>query len=183
MLAASVLVTVSAEVGTRIVTDYFGQLYPNLWILVIAPSGSYKTTALNKGAQFAKNKSKQIQQELFGPLERSGALRDRALVEFMADPFVAPSQRRALRRLAPDVLSGEKAPRFTDIQAIRQQLQTDYRRLRSRNPGEAMEVLRRVDRLDGIMDDLLGEMSSDARRAWRRQLGVHASDTHGNWLP
>ena len=32
---------------------YFQKLYPNLWVVCISPSGSFKTTALNKGFKLA----------------------------------------------------------------------------------------------------------------------------------
>ncbi len=58
MLTASVLTMLSAYVGTKIKIpegEYFQDLYANLWILCIAKSGQFKTTALNKGARLAYN--------------------------------------------------------------------------------------------------------------------------------
>lgn len=63
MITSSVLVTVSAFIGTKMVMKkgvYFQDLYPNLWILCIARSGQYKTTALNNGAKIANDKQDQV---------------------------------------------------------------------------------------------------------------------------
>ena len=59
MITSSVLATVSAFIGTKVLMKkgvYFQDLYLNLWILCIARSGQYKTTALNNGAKLANDK-------------------------------------------------------------------------------------------------------------------------------
>jgi len=43
---------------------YFQKLYPNLWALTIAPSGDFKTTALNKGARIAWQQEREIKERL-----------------------------------------------------------------------------------------------------------------------
>jgi len=56
MLASATLVSVSAFVKTSVYIskdDYYQNLYANLWMLCIAKSGHYKTTALNAGAELA----------------------------------------------------------------------------------------------------------------------------------
>ena len=63
MVASSVLTMISAFVGTKIFIpegEYFQNLYPNLWILCIAKSGQFKTTALNKGAKISYEKQAQV---------------------------------------------------------------------------------------------------------------------------
>jgi phage/plasmid primase-like uncharacterized protein len=60
MVTSSVLATISAFLGKRIFIpegEYFQTLYPNLWLLNIAKSGLFKSTALNKGARLAWEKS------------------------------------------------------------------------------------------------------------------------------
>jgi hypothetical protein len=44
--------------------NYFQKLYPNLWMLTIAPSGNFKTTALKKGGRLALKKEGNIRKEL-----------------------------------------------------------------------------------------------------------------------
>jgi len=59
MITASVITMVSAFLGKKVFIpegEYFQDLYPNLWILSIAKSGQFKTTALNKGAKMAYTK-------------------------------------------------------------------------------------------------------------------------------
>lgn len=44
--------------------QYFQMLYPNLWTLTIAPSGDFKTTALNKGASLAWQLEKEVSKKI-----------------------------------------------------------------------------------------------------------------------
>jgi phage/plasmid primase-like uncharacterized protein len=63
MVVSSVLTMVSAFIGTKAFVsegEYFQDLYPNLWILCIAKSGQFKTTALNKGAKISYDKQAQV---------------------------------------------------------------------------------------------------------------------------
>ena len=63
MVMISVLGEVSAFFGKRVFipeSEYFQRLYPNLWMLCIAKSGQFKTTALNKGAKLALDKSNKV---------------------------------------------------------------------------------------------------------------------------
>lgn len=63
MVVSSVLTMVSAFIGTKVLVsegEYFQNLYPNLWILCIAKSGQFKTTALNKGAKISYDKQAQV---------------------------------------------------------------------------------------------------------------------------
>jgi phage/plasmid primase-like uncharacterized protein len=63
MVTSSVLATISAFLGKRIFIpegEYFQTLYSNLWLLNIAKSGLFKSTALNKGARLAWKKSAEI---------------------------------------------------------------------------------------------------------------------------
>lgn len=67
MITSSVLTTISAFMGKRFCIpegDFYQTLYPNLWILCIAGSGQFKTTALNKGAKFAYEKYNEIEKEI-----------------------------------------------------------------------------------------------------------------------
>ncbi len=43
--------------------DYFSTLYPNLWVLMISPSGLFKTTALNRGNVLSHEREAEIQEE------------------------------------------------------------------------------------------------------------------------
>jgi|SaaInlLV_10m_DNA_2_1039722.scaffolds.fasta_scaffold00190_8 phage/plasmid primase-like uncharacterized protein len=65
MVLASSLSMVSAFMGKKIfIEHYFQTLYPNLWILIVAKSGQFKSTALSKGATIALRKSKNITKEI-----------------------------------------------------------------------------------------------------------------------
>lgn len=43
---------------------YFQRLYANIWTLMIAPSGSFKTTGQNKGARFGHEKRAELRKEI-----------------------------------------------------------------------------------------------------------------------
>lgn len=63
MITSAILVTVSAFVKTDVYIskpDYYQNLYLNLWILCVAQSGQYKTTALNAGSEIALEKQSQV---------------------------------------------------------------------------------------------------------------------------
>ncbi|MBP6869282.1 DUF3987 domain-containing protein [Candidatus Babeliales bacterium] len=63
MIASSVLAMVSGYLGTKVSipkNEYFQTLYPNLWILCIAKSGQFKTTALNKGSFIARSQESKL---------------------------------------------------------------------------------------------------------------------------
>lgn len=63
MLTSSVLTMVSATLGTKVFMPngtYYQDLYLNLWILCIAKSGQYKTTALNKGSRIANDRQSKV---------------------------------------------------------------------------------------------------------------------------
>ena len=63
MITSSVFTMVSAYLGTKVYIpegEYFQNLYPNLWMLCIAKSGQFKTTALNKGASIAYKRQTRI---------------------------------------------------------------------------------------------------------------------------
>lgn len=67
MIASSVLSMVSGYLGTKVSipkNEYFQILYPNLWILCIAKSGSFKTTALNKGSFIARAQESKLLQQM-----------------------------------------------------------------------------------------------------------------------
>lgn len=65
MVLSSVLATISAFMGKKcLIEDYFQPLYPNLWILIIAKSGQFKSTALNKGAKIAFRRNYEISKEI-----------------------------------------------------------------------------------------------------------------------
>lgn len=49
---------------TRGIEGYFQRLYPNLWTLSVSRSGSFKTTALNKGARFAFKRRSEIREKI-----------------------------------------------------------------------------------------------------------------------
>ncbi len=63
MVTCSVLTMVSGLLGTKVFIpsdNYFQKLYTNLWILCIAKSGQFKTTALNKGANLAYKRQSEL---------------------------------------------------------------------------------------------------------------------------
>lgn len=64
IITAAVLTEISAFFGTKVYTNYFGAQYPNLWILCIAGSGQLKTTALNLGSKYAREKQSAINREI-----------------------------------------------------------------------------------------------------------------------
>lgn len=67
MVTASLLGAISAYLNTRVYMDkpyYFQRLYPNLWMLSISPSGTFKTTALNLGAKIAIDNDEAINNEI-----------------------------------------------------------------------------------------------------------------------
>lgn len=64
IITQSVLSSISALLGKKIfISNYFQNLYPNLWMCSIAPSGSFKTTAINKGATIVYKKLEKIKEE------------------------------------------------------------------------------------------------------------------------
>ena len=83
----SLLTTTSAFIGKRFIikkSDYedgfFDDLYVNTWMLFIAPSGQFKSSALNAGARLCKehriamrNYSKELQDRLSKIQEIKGA--------------------------------------------------------------------------------------------------------------
>ena len=82
MITASVLAMVSGYLGTKVYIsdeEYFQDLYPNLWMLCIARSGQFKTTALNKGAKIAYEN----QSEIFKAIKdtREQAVKDKITVD------------------------------------------------------------------------------------------------------
>lgn len=73
IITQSVLCTISAIVGKTCYIsdkDYFDTLYGNLWTLTIGLSGTFKTTALNKGSEIALRMRQEI-------LDRSNILNTR----------------------------------------------------------------------------------------------------------
>ena len=67
MLLQAVLCTVSAALKRNVYIGrdtYFQRLYVNLFILCVAASGSFKTTALRKGARFAFELNKMVDEEI-----------------------------------------------------------------------------------------------------------------------
>jgi len=67
MVLTSVLGTLSSYIGRKCYISedqYFNKLYPNIWSLCIAPSGSFKTTALNQGARIAWQLESELQKRI-----------------------------------------------------------------------------------------------------------------------
>jgi hypothetical protein len=67
IVTQSVLCTLSALIKKKCFIpegQYFQMLFPNLWTLTIAPSGDFKTTGLNKGANLAWLLQKEINDRL-----------------------------------------------------------------------------------------------------------------------
>lgn len=71
MIAGAVLTTISAFMGrrfyipeSRTTEGYYQNLYPNLWILCLTKSGQFKSTALSKGSELAREHSLHILKEI-----------------------------------------------------------------------------------------------------------------------
>ncbi len=63
MVASSVLTMLSGFMGTRVYVPngvYWQDLYPNLWMLNITKSGSFKSSALSKGSKIAYDYSDKV---------------------------------------------------------------------------------------------------------------------------
>ncbi len=63
MVASSVLTMLSGFLGTRVLVPegvYYQNLYPNLWMLNITKSGSFKSSALSKGSKIAYDYSQEV---------------------------------------------------------------------------------------------------------------------------
>lgn len=63
MVASSVLTMLSGFLGTRVLVPegvYYQNLYPNLWMLNITKSGSFKSSALSKGSKIAYDYSRDV---------------------------------------------------------------------------------------------------------------------------
>ena len=101
MIAASVLSMISAYLGTKVfIPDdkYFQTLYPNFWMLCLAKSGSFKTTALNKGARIAyKNQSKvfKLIRDLREDLKGSDADVEQEILKLSKKNVVLPTKMTA----------------------------------------------------------------------------------------
>ena len=65
IITSSVYAMLSGVIGKRVfIGNYFQRLYPNLWMLAVSASGTFKTTGLNKGAKIAYNFEDEIRQEI-----------------------------------------------------------------------------------------------------------------------
>jgi putative DNA primase/helicase len=68
VVLSSLLVGASAAIGKRFIIEkdfdktegYFGRLYCNMWVLSLAPSGQFKSTALNLGARYVQEHRKMV---------------------------------------------------------------------------------------------------------------------------
>lgn len=64
-ILCSFLTAVAGAMKNKVyIKEYFQDLYPTLWTLIISASGQFKTTALNKGAKIAYEISEQIEREV-----------------------------------------------------------------------------------------------------------------------
>lgn len=65
MILMSILVSASAVLKTKVsFNHYFDKLFPNLWMLAIALSGAFKTTALNLGKRTVEDFDKEFWQDI-----------------------------------------------------------------------------------------------------------------------
>ena len=67
IIYSTALASVGAQAQTRLVIQkgtYYVRLYPNIWTLSVAESGTYKTTALNAGAAPLVKREKEIIDEI-----------------------------------------------------------------------------------------------------------------------
>lgn len=65
MLTMSVFGMMSSHFGKKIYFDHHSRLYPNIWSVCVSESGSFKTTALQKGSFIAQRKQSEICEEIF----------------------------------------------------------------------------------------------------------------------
>jgi phage/plasmid primase-like uncharacterized protein len=65
MVLCAVVSMISAFMGKRVFIDeYFQVLYPNIWFLIIAKSGQFKSTALNKGVRIAIRQASEVYKKI-----------------------------------------------------------------------------------------------------------------------
>ena len=74
---------------------YFQKLYPNLWALTIAPSGDFKTTALNKGARIAWQQEREIREKLKGYEDHELEENEQELIELKQKSSILPNRATA----------------------------------------------------------------------------------------
>lgn len=96
MIAASVITMVSAFFGKKVCIPegydgYFQDLYPNTWILCIAKSGQFKTTALNKGAKYAYDNQTIVLRDIKILKDTWEKTEDHAAKEYIANEIVQRS--------------------------------------------------------------------------------------------
>jgi hypothetical protein len=64
IITSSVYGMLSGMIGKRVYTRYFQRLYPNLWLLAVSASGTFKTTGLNKGAEIAYKMEGEVRDQI-----------------------------------------------------------------------------------------------------------------------
>lgn len=67
LVLMAVISAMSARIGRRLylpVTEYFTKLFCNVWVLVLSLSGSFKTTAINKGCRIVYQKNSEIMKQI-----------------------------------------------------------------------------------------------------------------------
>ena len=67
IIYTTALASIGAQAQTRLVIEkgtYYVRLYPNIWALSVAESGTYKTTALNYGAAPLMEREKEVVGEI-----------------------------------------------------------------------------------------------------------------------
>lgn len=93
MIASSVLAMVSGYLGTKVSipkNEYFQTLYCNLWILCIAKSGQFKTTALNKGSFIARSQESKLLQQMKNMKEEGASEQD--LLQVSRQNIILPTK-------------------------------------------------------------------------------------------
>jgi len=113
IIYSTALASIGAQAQTRLVIQkgtYYVRLYPNIWSLSVAESGTYKTTALNAGAAPLVKREKEIINEI---IEHSTSM-NRLIADGVDDddPDVAVYRNRleeaeSRRRKLPDKSSWE----------------------------------------------------------------------------
>ena len=113
IIYSTALASIGAQAQTRLVIQkgtYYVRLYPNIWALSVAESGTYKTTALNSGAAPLVKREKEVIEEIVENSSNMNRLISDGVDE--DDPDVAVYRNRlenaeSRRRKLPDKSSWE----------------------------------------------------------------------------
>lgn len=109
MVASSVLTMLSGFMGTRVFLPegvYYQNLYPNLWMLNITKSGSFKSSALSKGSKIAYDYSQEVSLKVKDYYERIKLEIDPKRKQELHNEMVKVSRRNPIlpNKITPEAL-------------------------------------------------------------------------------